>query len=113
MTSVTTMPSSGAERDLEEAVDAGLYAALRREARPSSRVDHRDRQRVAVAVSAATNVTATQPAKATAAWPLGRPPRSVVPRPLSALTTMVARMTSTSATTITSIGELRNLVSTL
>ena len=61
----------------------------------------------------AINVTATQPAKAMAACPEGRPPLRAVPRPASALTAMVATKTIAKATTVRSIGDSRTRASTV
>ena len=59
-------------------------------------------------VPAATNVTATQAAKASAACTDGRPPWKAVPRCVSAFRAMAARMTMNSAMTVTSMGEPRS-----
>ena len=62
---------------------------------------------------AATNVTATQAAKATAACADGRPPRKAVPLCVIAFMAMAARITMTRAITVTSMGEPRSLLSSV
>ena len=62
---------------------------------------------------AATKVSATQAAKATAACADGRPPLKAVPRRVSAFMAMAAPITMTSAITVTSMGEPRSLVRTV
>ena len=52
-------------------------------------------------------MTATQPAKATAAWPDGSPPRNGVPRPVHAFVAMTMKTTRTSATSVMSAGASR------
>ena len=63
----------------------------------------------AKAVPAATKVTATQAANASAAWTDGSPPRKAVPRCVSAFSAMAARITMNRAITVTSMGEPRSL----
>src|SRR5262249_61235641 len=57
--------------------------------------------------SLTTFVTAIQPAKATAAWPEGRPPRSGVPRPVQAFVAITKSTVTTSATNVSSAGAPR------
>ena len=61
--------------------------------------------------SAVMNSTAAQPANAIAAWPLGRPPRTGVPRPVAALTAITISTTSTSAITVRCTGDSRTRAS--
>src|SRR2546423_1163249 len=50
---------------------------------------------------------ATQPAKATAAWPDGSPPRNGVPRPVHAFVARTMKTTRTRATSVMSAGASR------
>ena len=52
-------------------------------------------------------VAAIQPAKASAAWPEGSPPRSGVPRPVSAFVEITTMIVTTSAIRVRSIGAFR------
>ena len=58
--------------------------------------------------SSSTSVTAIQPAKASAAWPDGSPPRSGVPRPVSAFVAITSRIVRTSAIRVSSAGAFES-----
>ena len=52
------------------------------------------------------NVMAVQPPKASAAWPEGSPPRSGVPRPVSAFAAITMRIMRTSAISVRLLGRV-------
>ena len=68
----------------------------------------RDEIRKRCWLSSSTSVAAIQPANATAEWPEGSPPRSGVPRPVSAFVPITRIVVRTSATSVSEAGAFES-----